>query len=159
MEHAAYPEVLTALAEEGCHNKLNNKVLIEASHNSYLATFIKNLSNEFSLADDSKEARLLMSLLLEGADSTPRIKKASIESLKAMRAKFEVASGKKEGAALFEKHIQQLCVFEGEKVEEMKAEGKEFDDLKAKRYLDMLVEAKKPAGRPGGKDFRAFLKT
>ena len=41
----------------------------------------------------------------------------------------------------------------------MKAEGKEFDEEKVKRYLDLLVEAKKPAGRPGGKDFRAFLKT
>ena len=40
MENAPFFEVLEVLNRDGCHNKLNNKGVIEASHTTYLDVFI-----------------------------------------------------------------------------------------------------------------------
>ena len=52
MENAALFEVLEVLDKDGCHNKLNNKPLIEASHTTYLDVFLKNIGPEFTFDAD-----------------------------------------------------------------------------------------------------------
>ena len=85
----------------------------------------------------------LLTLLIEGTDSMPRIKKASVDMLKSVKARIEESAGKENGPEHFNKLLSKACgedTIDGEKVKKVKAS----------------FETKKAAPKRG--NLRAFMK-
>ena len=83
----------------GVRNKAKNVKLTELCYNSFLPKYVDTAA--LSNVDD------LLALLVEGSDGAPRIKKASIEMLKALKTRIDAEAGKE--SVKFELLLSKAC--------------------------------------------------
>ena len=67
-------QILKLIESEGIKNSLNNKKLTQECFTTYLPTFTKNIDGPF-LDIGTDEAKLLVSLLIEGTNMATTVKK------------------------------------------------------------------------------------
>lgn len=111
------------------------------------------------LVDGNEKSQMLINVLYIGHESSPRIKKGSIEIFKALDAKL-----KKGDESLLSVEKLLKITLKKEKVEEEKAgEGAageppvDYDEAKVSTIMKLFKTTSKAAGGPK-KDFRSFLK-
>jgi hypothetical protein len=110
------------------------------------------------LVDGGDKSQMLINVLYIGHESTPRIKKGTIEIFKALDAKLKKGD---ESLPSVEKLLK--ITLKKEKVEEEKAvDGAgeppvDYDEAKVNTIMKIFKATAKPAGG-AKKDFRAFLK-
>lgn len=164
LKHCVIPQALDITIKDGCHNKINNKKLQEEAHVSFLKTIVDGA--DFSkkehqfLVDGNEKSQMLINTLYVGYESTPRIKKGTVEIFKVLDTKLKKGD---ESLPNMEKLLK--LTFKKDKVEEEKAAGDgaageppvDYDETKVSSIMKIF---KAPAAKAAGpkKDFRSFLK-
>jgi len=107
------------------------------------------------LVDGNETSQMLINVLYIGYESTPRIKKGSIEIFKALDAKLKKGD---ESLPSVEKLLK--ITLKKEKAGEGAAGEPpvDYDEAKVSTIMKLFKTTGKAAGGPPKKDFRSFLK-
>lgn len=112
------------------------------------------------LVDGNEKSQMLINVLYIGHESTPRIKKGTVEIFKLLDTKLKKGD---ESLPSIEKLLK--ITLKKEKVEEQKAgdDGAgeppvDYDEAKVNTIMKLFKAPAKAAGGPPKKGFRAFIK-
>lgn len=123
---------------------------------------LKKKEHQF-LVDGQEKSQMLINILVQGHDSTPRIKKGTIEIFKLLNTKITDSNDSSMPTIEGLLKVSLKKDASKEKVEEEKeaeegADVPDYDKAKVAEIMKIFKAPEKKAAGPTGKNFRSFLK-